>query len=136
PAEEVFHFANGLGDFLAASLAGRSTATPSPFLGEASFPDDQGRIEWAIAWPVDDDGFASSYCNTVPTPDGGTHEAGMRQALLRGLRGYGELVGNRRAAGVQAEDVLNGAASVLSVFIRDPQFQGQTKDRLVTLGTT
>ncbi|MBI3498956.1 MAG: DNA topoisomerase IV subunit B [Proteobacteria bacterium] len=136
PAAESFHFANGLADYLAATLDGRSTTTPTPFIGEASFPEDAGRAEWAIAWPLDDEGYSNTYCNTIPTLEGGTHEAGMRQALLRGLRGYGELVGNRRAASVQAEDVLNGAAAMLSVFIREPQFQGQTKERLVNPGAT
>jgi topoisomerase-4 subunit B len=131
PQEERFHFPGGLADYLAASLEGRETVTPRPFTGEAEFPD-AGRVEWAIAWPADDEGFSSSYCNTVPTPEGGTHEAGLRAAHTRGLKAYGELVQNRRAGQVTGEDMMTGAAIMLSVFIREPQFQGQTKDRLAS----
>src|SRR5581483_1013572 len=95
-----------------------------------------GSVEWAIAWVADEDGFSSSYCNTIPTPEGGTHEAGLRQALYKGLRAYGELVGNRRAAQITSEDVMGTAASMLSVFIREPEFQGQTKDKLATQEAT
>ncbi|MBI3515659.1 MAG: DNA topoisomerase IV subunit B, partial [Proteobacteria bacterium] len=129
PEEEVFHFPGGLGDYLASALEGRATLTPAPFAGEAEFDGDR-RVEWAIAWPEDGDGFASTYCNTVPTPLGGTHEAGLRTALMRALKDYGEMVGNRRAAQVTSDDIMAGVAAVLSVFVRDPQFQGQTKERL------
>jgi topoisomerase IV subunit B len=132
PAEARLHFPGGLGDFLAASLDGQAMLTPRPFVGEADLPEG-GRVEWAVAWPEDDEaGFGHSYCNTIPTPEGGTHEAGLRTALLRGLRGYGELAGNRRAAQATAEDVTGAAAMLLSLFIRDPQFQGQTKERLAS----
>jgi topoisomerase-4 subunit B len=132
PEEEVFHFPGGLADYLASALEGRATLTPTPFLGEASFEDER-RVEWAIAWPEDGDGFASTYCNTVPTPLGGTHEAGLRAALTRALKDYGEMVANRRAAQVTADDIMAGAAVMLSVFIHDPQFQGQTKERLTSV---
>jgi topoisomerase IV subunit B len=132
PAEERLHFPGGLGDFLSAALEGRSMLTPRPFLGQADFTEG-GSVEWAVAWPDDEeDGFSHSYCNTIPTPEGGTHEAGLRNALLRGVRGYGELVGNRRVAQATGEDVSSGAAILLSLFIRDPQFQGQTKERLAS----
>jgi topoisomerase IV subunit B len=131
PEEARLHFPGGLGDFLAASLEGRDLLTAKPFLGQADFPDDTGRVEWAVVWPTDeDDGFCHSYCNTIPTPEGGTHEAGLRNALLRGVKSYGELVGNRRVAQATAEDVAAGAAILLSVFLKNPQFQGQTKERL------
>ncbi|MGE0166356.1 MAG: toprim domain-containing protein, partial [Dongiaceae bacterium] len=133
PAEAVLHFEGGLVDFLAASLEGRKTVTQTPFAGEAQFADGQGRVEWAIAWPADGDGFCNSYCNTVPTPEGGTHEAGLRAALARSLRAYGELVGNRKVAQVTAEDIAGGACIMLSLFIREPQFQGQTKEKLASL---
>ncbi|HTO82260.1 MAG TPA: DNA topoisomerase IV subunit B [Methylomirabilota bacterium] len=133
PAEAVLHFEGGLVDFLAATLEGRKTVTQTPFSGEAKFPEDRGRVEWAIAWPVDGDGFCNSYCNTVPTPEGGTHEAGLRSGLSRSLKAYGELVGNRKVAQVTAEDIAGGASMLLSVFIRDPQFQGQTKEKLATV---
>src|SRR5215813_3151117 len=133
PAEAVLHFEGGLVDFLAATLEGRKSVTAQPFAGTADFPDGQGRAEWAIAWPVDGDGFCNSYCNTVPTPEGGTHEAGLRAGLGRSLRAYGELVGNRKVAQVTAEDIAGGASMLLSVFIRDPQFQGQTKEKLATV---
>jgi topoisomerase IV subunit B len=130
PAEARLHFPGGLGDFLAASLEGEAALTPRPFVGEAELPGG-GRVEWAVAWPEDEErSFCHSYCNTIPTPEGGTHEAGLKNALLRGLKGYGELTGNRRAAQATAEDVTGSAALLLSLFIRDPQFQGQTKERL------
>jgi len=135
PAEETLHFPGGLSDFLAASLNGRQTITSAPFEGQAAFPDEQGRVEWAIAWPAQEDeegAFLNSYCNTIPTPEGGTHETGLRSGLSRSLRAYGELVGNRKAAQITAEDITGSALMILSVFIRDPQFQGQTKEKLAT----
>jgi topoisomerase IV subunit B len=136
PTEAVLHFPGGLGDFLAATLTDRKTVTSTPFVGEANLPENQGRLEWAIAWPVDGEGFLNSYCNTVPTPEGGTHEAGLRNGLTRALRAYGELIGNRKAAQITAEDVVGGAIMMLSLFIRDPQFQGQTKEKLANVEAT
>jgi topoisomerase IV subunit B len=136
PAEAVLHFPGGLGDFLAASLAERQTVTATPFAGEATLPEKQGRLEWAIAWPVDGDGFLNSYCNTVPTPEGGTHEAGLRSGLSRSLKAYGELIGNRKAAQIMAEDICGGAVMMLSLFLREPQFQGQTKEKLANTEAT
>ena len=130
PERADLHFPAGLDDFLAASLADRPALTASSFSGRATFARDQGHLEWAIAWPADGDGALTTYCNTVPTPDGGTHEAGLRAALGKGLKAYGELAGNRRAAQITAEDTLGGALAVLSVFLREPQFHGQTKQRL------
>ena len=136
PAEAKLHFPGGLGDFLSASLDGRSTLTQKPFVGRVDFAEGGG-VEWAIAWPEDEeDGFSHSYCNTIPTPEGGTHDAGLRNALLRGVKGYAELAGNRRIAPATGEDVTAGAASLLSLFIRDPQFQGQTKERLASAEAT
>jgi topoisomerase-4 subunit B len=132
PAEEVFHFPGGLADYLGSTLEGRASLTPTPFTGEAAFDDDR-RVEWAIAWPEDGEGFLSTYCNTVPTPLGGTHDAGLRAALTRALKDYGEMVGNRRAAQVTADDIMAGATAMLSVFVSDPQFQGQTKERLTSV---
>jgi topoisomerase-4 subunit B len=129
PQEETLHFPGGLSDYLQSVLDGRETVTPRAFAGEAEL-NGSGRVEWAIAWPLDHEGSSASFCNTVPTPEGGTHEAGLRAALTRSLRGYGELTENRRAQQITAEDVVDGAAVILSVFIRDPQFQGQTKERL------
>src|SRR6266404_2552489 len=132
PAEARLHFPGGLGDFLSASLHGRPILTSRPFLGRVDFAEG-GSVEWAIAWPEDEeDGFSHSYCNTIPTPEGGTHEAGLRSALLRGIKGYGELVINRRVAQATGEDVSANAATLLSLFMRDPQFQGQTKERLAS----
>jgi topoisomerase IV subunit B len=141
PQEARLHFPGGLGDFLAASLAERALLTPRPFLGKVDFPPDgtkdNGSVEWAVAWPEDeDDGFCHSYCNTIPTIDGGTHEAGLRNALVRGLKAHGELVGNKRIAQATGEDVTTGAAMLLSLFLRDPQFQGQTKERLASVEAT
>ena len=131
PQEEKLHFPGGLGDFLASAINGRATVTPKPFQGEAEF-EKVGRVEWAIHWCPEEDGFCHSYCNTIATPEGGTHEQGMRGALTRSLRDYGELTGNRRAAQITAEDVMECAAAMLSLFIREPQFQGQTKERLAS----
>ncbi|WP_029008173.1 DNA topoisomerase IV subunit B [Azospirillum halopraeferens] len=132
PAAETLHFPGGLLDYLHGALKQRRTLTPGPFAGQAEFPGGQGRVEWAVAWPEDEDGFSHTYCNTVPTPQGGTHEAGLRAALLRGLKGYGELTNTKRAGQIAAEDVIGDACVLLSVFIREPQFQGQTKDKLAT----
>lgn len=132
PVEATLHFPGGLRDFLNASLDGIKSVTQEPFAGRVELDNDRGRVEWAIAWPLTNMTFLNSYCNTVPTPEGGTHELGFRGALLRGLKAYGELINNKKAAQVTAEDVLSGAAAVLSVFIPDPQFQGQTKEKLTT----
>ncbi|MDF2368301.1 DNA topoisomerase IV subunit B [Sneathiella sp.] len=132
PVEATLHFPGGLRDFLNASLDGIKSVTQEPFAGRVELDNDRGRVEWAIAWPLTNMTFLNSYCNTVPTPEGGTHELGFRGALLRGLKAYGELINNKKAAQVTAEDILSGAAAVLSVFIPDPQFQGQTKEKLTT----
>jgi topoisomerase-4 subunit B len=131
PESAVFHFPGGLKDFLSDRIEGQEPVTKDMFAGRIDKTEGSGSVEWAIAW-VNDDGFLSSYCNTVPTPDGGTHEAGLRAALTKSLRAYGELTGNKRVAQVTADDVLGTAAAMLSVFIREPEFQGQTKDRLAS----
>ncbi|WP_375285921.1 DNA topoisomerase IV subunit B [Sphingomonas sp.] len=132
PPEAVFQFPGGLADHLREQVGDRECATAEFFAGTQAFPDEQGRVEWAIAWPLWSEGSFSWYCNTIPTPDGGTHEQGLRQALVRGLRQFGELVNNKRAKELTADDVMTGAELMLSVFIRDPQFQSQTKDRLTS----
>ncbi|MBU7580251.1 MAG: DNA topoisomerase IV subunit B [Porphyrobacter sp.] len=136
PAEAVFKFPGGLADHLAEQVGTRECVTAQAFAGTQDFPSidgiGQGRVEWAIAWPLYSDGATSWYCNTVPTPDGGTHEQGLRTALTRGLRAFGELVGQKKAKDITADDVMTGAEVMLSVFIRDPQFQSQTKDRLTS----
>ena len=132
PAEAVFQFPGGLADHLAEQIGDRECVTSQPFAGQQEFADEQGRVEWAIAWPLWSDGSTSWYCNTVPTPDGGTHEQGLRAALTKGLRGFGELVGQKKAKDISADDVMTGAEVMLSVFIREPQFQSQTKDRLTS----
>ena len=133
PAEAVFRFPNGLADFLAERTAGVETVTES-FSGRIERKGEGGAVEWAITWSPagfgEADGFISSYCNTVPTPEGGTHEAGLRAALTRGLKAYGELTGEKRAGLITAEDVIAQAGALISVFIRNPEFQGQTKERL------
>ena len=132
PPREVFHFPAGLEDFLQATLAQRTCVSALPFVGQADLGDGGGRVEWAIAWPLDEEPYSGFYCNTVPTPQGGSHEQALRSALVRALRDYAELTGAaRRAAPITAEDLLGGACALLSVFIQNPQFQGQTKDKLV-----
>ncbi|ATY32321.1 DNA topoisomerase IV subunit B [Sphingomonas psychrotolerans] len=133
PPEAVFQFPGGLGDHLKEQIAGRECATSEFFIGQQDFPgEDQGRVEWAVAWPLWSDGSYSWYCNTIPTPDGGSHEQGLRQALTRGIRAFGELVGQKKAKDITADDVMTGSELMLSVFIREPQFQSQTKDRLTS----
>src|SRR5579859_1496728 len=133
PAEDTFHFPGGLKDYLAAAIHADTLVHPDVFSGKSGRTGAHGACEWAVAWTADADGFLSSYTNTVPTPDGGTHEAGLRSALLRGLKDHAERVGQgKRAASVTSEDVMVGAAVMLSVFVREPEFQGQTKDRLAT----
>lgn len=136
PQEAVLHFPGGLRDFLDASLDNRQTVTTEPFAGRTEIEGDRGRVEWAIAWPADNQSFLNSYCNTVPTPEGGTHELGFRGALMRGLKAYGELINNKKASQITADDILAGACAVLSVFIPEPQFQGQTKEKLTTTEAT
>ncbi|HKX22175.1 MAG TPA: DNA topoisomerase IV subunit B [Rhizorhapis sp.] len=132
PAEAVFQFPGGLSDHLREQIGSRECATAQFFDGRQDFPDGAGRVEWAVAWPLWSDGSYSWYCNTIPTPDGGTHEAGLRAALTKGIRAFGELAGQKRAAQIQAEDIMSACEIMLSVFIRDPQFQSQTKDRLTS----
>lgn len=130
PSEEVFHFPNGLLDFLNTAIGSRITITPSPFHGVANLPENSGKVEYAITWTEDCEGFMHSYCNTVPTPQGGTHETGLKTALSRSLKAYGEMVGNKKASNITADDIIGGASILISVFIREPQFQGQTKEKL------
>ena len=133
PAEASFHFPGGLKDYLAAAIHADTLVHPDIFSGKSGRVGGHGGCEWAVAWTADADGFMSSYCNTIPTQDGGTHESGIRSALLRGLKDHAERVGQgKRAANVTSEDVMAGAAVMLSVFVREPEFQGQTKDRLAT----
>ena len=133
PEEATFHFADGLKDYLSAAINGAALIHPDIFTGSAGKIGAHGGAQWAVAWTADRDGFLSSYCNTIPTPDGGTHEAGLRGALLKGIKDHAERVGQgKRAAAVTGDDVMTGAACMVSVFLREPEFQGQTKDRLAT----
>uniref|UniRef100_UPI0035CA8C9B DNA topoisomerase IV subunit B n=1 Tax=uncultured Sphingomonas sp. TaxID=158754 RepID=UPI0035CA8C9B len=130
PAEAVFQFPGGLADHLREQIGARECATTDFFVTRQDFPGSAGRVECAVAWPLWSDGSYSWYCNTIPTPDGGTHEAGLRNALVKGIRAFGDLVGQKKAKDISAEDIMTGSELMLSVFIRDPQFQSQTKDRL------
>ncbi len=137
PAEAVFQFPGGLADHLAEQVSGRECVTSVPFAGRQDFPlgpngEENGRVEWAIAWPLWSDGSYSWYCNTIPTPDGGTHEQGLRAALTKGIRAFADLIGQKKAKDIAPEDMITGSEIMLSVFIRDPQFQSQTKDRLTS----
>jgi topoisomerase-4 subunit B len=133
PAEATFHFPGGLKDFLAQDIAGKELVAEQIFSGKIEKPGGHGSLEWAIAWLSLDDGFVHSYCNTIPTPDGGTHEAGLRAALVRGLKDHAERIGQaKRAAQITSEDVMTSCAAIVSVFLREPEFQGQNKGRLMT----
>jgi topoisomerase-4 subunit B len=132
PAKAEFHYPGGLKDYLSASLGDDFQVTREIFAGKTERQGGHGSLEWAVTW-FGGDGFLNSYCNTIPTGEGGTHEAGFRNVLMRGLRAYADLVGNKRASIVTSEDVMISAAGMLSVFIREPEFVGQTKDRLATI---
>ncbi|MCA3667741.1 MAG: DNA topoisomerase IV subunit B [Methylobacterium sp.] len=132
PDRAVLRFPGGLSDYLAREVEGKPLVVEEMFAGKLD-KQGHGACEWALAWFQHDDGFVSSYCNTVPTPDGGTHEAGLRVALLRALKDHAERIGQiKRAASITSDDVMTGAAVMLSVFIREPEFVGQTKDKLAT----
>ncbi len=135
PEEAVFHFPGGLADYLAEQLGAASTYADRPFAGTVEFAEKfgtPGKVEWAINWTPSRDGFIQSYCNTVPTPEGGTHEAGFWAAILKGIRAYGDLAGNRKAGQITRDDLVAGGCALVSCFIREPEFVGQTKDRLAT----
>ena len=130
PEAESFQFADGILDYLRTTLGERPLVGADIFAGRTDLNGTTGRIEWAVCWPADGEGFVSAYCNTVPTPEGGSHVAGIRGALTRSLKGYGELTNNRKASQLTSDDIADGAAIVLSLFISEPQFQGQTKEKL------
>jgi topoisomerase-4 subunit B len=133
PERATFHFEQGLKDYLSDQLKSATLVHPDFFTGSSGRIGSHGAVQWAVAWTADTDGFLNSYCNTIPTPDGGTHESGLRAALLRGLKDHAARINQeKRAAAVTSEDVMSGAACMLSVFVREPEFQGQTKDRLAT----
>ncbi|MDX8523754.1 DNA topoisomerase IV subunit B [Mesorhizobium sp. MSK_1335] len=132
PAKAEFHFPGGLKDYLKATLGDEFQVTREVFAGKSDKQGGHGSLEWAVTW-FGGDGFLNSYCNTIPTAEGGTHEAGFRNVLTRGLRAYADLIGNKRASVITTEDVMISAAGMLSVFIREPEFVGQTKDRLATI---
>ncbi len=135
PTEATFHFPGGLADYLRETLGTASTYSDRPFSGTVDFQDKfktPGKVEWAIHWTPSRDGFLQSYCNTVPTPEGGTHVAGFWAAILKGIKAYGELVNNRKAQQITRDDLMTGGCALVSCFIREPEFVGQTKDRLAT----
>jgi len=134
PAEAVFHFPGGLKDYLSADVEDQTTVVEQPFFGKVEKPGKHGSVEWAVTWLAHEDGFIHSYCNTIPTPDGGTHEAGLRIALTRALKDHAERIGQaKRVAILTNDDVMTGCAALVSVFIREPEFQGQNKGRLQTV---
>ncbi|MEK9692628.1 MAG: DNA topoisomerase IV subunit B [Rhodospirillaceae bacterium] len=136
PDIATLHFPGGLSDYLHDRVGDQDTITLKAFTGEGEFKGQIGKVEWALAWVPDSDSSLVSYCNTVPTPEGGTHEAGLRNALVKGLRSYADLTGNKRAGIITAEDVIGGAQAILSAFVSDPEFQGQTKEKLTTTVVT
>ena len=135
PMEATFHFPGGLADYLRETLGKSTTYAENPFAGTVEFQERfgvPGKVEWAINWTPARDGFIQSYCNTVPTPEGGTHEGGVWAAILKGIRAYGELANNRKAKDITRDDLITGGCALVSCFIREPEFVGQTKDRLAT----
>ena len=133
PEKAVLHFPGGLKDFLSERLEGKTRVVEDIFSGRVEKEGSHGTVEWAVAWFGGDDGFSSSYCNTIPTPEGGTHEQGLRTALTKSVRNYADLTQNKRASVITADDVMTSSGALLSVFIREPEFQGQTKDKLATV---
>ncbi len=135
PQEATFHFPGGLSDYLSETLGEAATYAETPFAGKVEFQsrfNAPGSVEWAINWTPARDGFIQSYCNTVPTPEGGTHEQGFWAAILKGIRAYGELAGNKKAGQITRDDLITGGSALVSCFIAEPEFVGQTKDRLAT----
>jgi topoisomerase-4 subunit B len=130
PAEDVLKFPGGLLDFLRGEIGKATTVNTRDFFGKTENKDGKGAVEWAVTWAPSRDPFTRSYCNTIPTPMGGTHEQGLRNALTKALRAHGERANNRKTSLITADDVMDAACAVLSVFIREPEFQGQTKDKL------
>ncbi|MFO1137488.1 MAG: DNA topoisomerase IV subunit B [Paracoccus sp. (in: a-proteobacteria)] len=136
PLEASFHFPGGLADYLIETLGKSTTYADRPFAGTVDFKEKfntPGKVDWAINWTPTRDGFIQSYCNTVPTPEGGTHEAGFWAAILKGIRAYGDLISNKKSQQITREDLLVGGCALVSCFIREPEFVGQTKDRLATV---
>ena len=131
PKKEIFKFPNGLNDFLLSELPEGQALSSSTFLGEKPFTTHHGRMEWCLNWSRDD-GFCHSYCNTIPTPQGGTHEQGFRQGILRAVKSFGERINNKKIAQLTSDDILKGCCLLISIFIKQPQFQGQTKEKLVS----
>lgn len=136
PEKARIHFPGGLKDFLSESVASKTTLLEEPFYGELSFSEGDGKMEWAMTWINFEDGHVSSYCNTIPTPLGGTHESGFRQGVLKSIREYAERMNHKRAGQITGDDCFSGAYVMLSVFIKDPHFQGQTKEKLVSSHVT
>ena len=132
PVQEIYHFPNGLLDYLNRTMEGRVCVNEEAFAGLVEFPNNTGKVEWAVTWPEEGDVFFSSYCNTIPTPLGGSHEQGFRAALTKSLRGFAEMVGHKKSSSITADDICGAASIVISVFIPNPQFQGQTKEKLTT----
>ncbi|MBU2868837.1 DNA topoisomerase IV subunit B [Pacificibacter marinus] len=135
PTQATFHFPGGLADYLNETLGKSMTYADAPFAGTVEFQPRfgvPGKVEWAVNWTPSRDGFMQSYCNTVPTPEGGTHEGGFWSAILKGIRAYGDLVGNKKSKDITREDLITGGCALVSCFIREPEFVGQTKDRLAT----
>ena len=136
PTDATFHFPGGLSDFLNETLNGVSTYAHSPFAGTVDFYEKfqiPGKVEWAINWTPARDGFVKSYCNTVPTPEGGTHESGFWAAILKSIKNYGERINSKKSRDITREDLTLGSCALVSCFIQEPEFVGQTKDRLATV---
>lgn len=132
PSQEIIRFPGGLSDYLTSFLEDKAVLLAEAFCGEVLLERDQGRVEWALAWTNDEESTIQSFCNTIPTPLGGTHENGLRNALLKAIRHFGEFTNNKKASQIASEDILSGAVAILSVFISNPHFQGQTKEKLVS----
>lgn len=136
PAQTEFYYPNGVADFLEEKTRDKPRIMPKLFSGTVDFPDGSGRVEWALTFLTDengaasDDGFFSSYCNTIATIDGGTHETGFKSAITRGIKAYGEKTNNKSAATIISDDVFDSVAAIVSVFYKTPQFLGQTKEKL------
>ena len=132
PESEILHFPKGVADYLVSSMSGLTPIVDSLFTGDVNLGGKNGRVEWAMGWSDEGEGFVHSYCNTIPTPAGGTHEQGLRAAILKSLKAHGEMLGNKKISTLTIDDILLGARIILSIFIHDPLFQGQTKEKLAS----
>jgi len=135
PAEKataVFEHPGGIADFLTKLIVDRAKAPTVPQVVYVLRDGEQGfRLEAALQWTESPDETLRSYVNGIPTPQGGTHEQGLRAAVVKAMRSFMETANlSPKGITISAEDIREGIVGVLSIYMQEPQFQGQTKERL------